>query len=504
MSNGSKVLVLYQISNSIAGEAGTYNAFEMPRGSGVTLSTVKQNCLALRRINRAGSDGYHWRVRVDDKPSSSSVDYNDGSKHAMKRYSWWDIQDENARLPVKEVAYSDLSYILAPRSVKNKDHGSSSSEDSVKGAMRSLGKAMTKVANVTTGGGADNIDHGPFVPVIMFKLVDLTKIRQSFRHTPNANTSTSKSTTATRGAQQYNASSGPHRPIANNSHPPSSRPTATPRSSYNQQQTQSAQSSLMDFGPTPTSANNTSSATRQHLHHTSSAPPSYGNQPQKQQQQQPQPKLTRAEQLKKEYEQKKQTENRVWDEVDQRWVTVNPSSTTATNTNNISAPPGSDDIAATATAVKGISLDPANAIGKSAHVAAAVNQRVNEMKHSQQKAVQEIRQREFEKKQSESEEDVVRQKLEPKIKAWSEEHGKKKQLRALLSSLHLVLWPGAGWKPVNLGDILEDKKCRLCFHKASRVVHPDKTMSLGPEERFLAKRIFDALSQAKSEFDNSK
>ena len=67
-----------------------------------------------------------------------------------------------------------------------------------------------------------------------------------------------------------------------------------------------------------------------------------------------------------------------------------------------------------------------------------------------------------------------------------------------------VLWPGAKWKTVNLGDLLDDKKVKLSFHKASRVVHPDKTMSLGPTERFIAKRIFDALSQAKTEFDNSK
>ena len=121
------------------------------------------------------------------------------------------------------------------------------------------------------------------------------------------------------------------------------------------------------------------------------------------------------------------------------------------------------------------------------------------MKVAQQKALQEVREREEQKKQSESQEDEVRQRLEPKIKAWSEEHGKKKQLRALLASLHTILWPEAKWKPVNLGDLLDDKKCRLAFHKASRVVHPDKTMKLSPENRFLAKRIFDALSQAKSE-----
>lgn len=144
----------------------------------------------------------------------------------------------------------------------------------------------------------------------------------------------------------------------------------------------------------------------------------------------------------------------------------------------------------------------ANAASKSHSVQAAVHKRVNEVRESQQKAIQEIKEREEKKKMDEAAEDEVRKRLEPKIKAWSEEHGKKKQLRALLGTLHTILWPEANWKPIGLGDLLDDKKCKLAFHKASRVVHPDKTHHLDAEKRFLAKRIFDALSQAKSQFDD--
>jgi hypothetical protein len=151
----------------------------------------------------------------------------------------------------------------------------------------------------------------------------------------------------------------------------------------------------------------------------------------------------------------------------------------------------------------GISLDPANAAGKSLAVQRAVHARVNEMKQSQAKALQEVRERELKKKQDEAEEDAIRKQLEPKIKAWSEEHGKKKQLRALLASLHTVLWPGAQWKQVTIGDLLDPKKVKVQFHKASRVVHPDKAHHLPADQRFLAKRIFDALSQAKNEFDEN-
>lgn len=209
---------------------------------------------------------------------------------------------------------------------------------------------------------------------------------------------------------------------------------------------------------------------------------------------------TRAEKLKREYEEKHQNDNRVWDEVDERWVTVDAEAGGGVKT-SLSAPPTAVNNSGSGTKTMGISLDPSNAIGKSATVQAAVHKRVNEMRESQAKALAEVREREEKKKQEEMEEDEVRKRLEPQIKAWSEEHGKKKQLRALLGTLHTILWPGANWKPVGLGDLLDDANVKKYFHKASRVVHPDKTHHLPAEQRFLSKRIFDALSQAKSEFD---
>lgn len=98
----------------------------------------------------------------------------------------------------------------------------------------------------------------------------------------------------------------------------------------------------------------------------------------------------------------------------------------------------------------------------------------------------------------------MRQRLEPKLKAWGEEHGQKKQLRALLANLHTILWEGSGWKQITLADVLEEKKVKRVYYRASRVVHPDKTGHLDAEKRFVAKRVFDALTQAKVEFDDSQ
>ena len=197
--------------------------------------------------------------------------------------------------------------------------------------------------------------------------------------------------------------------------------------------------------------------------------------------------------VRREQEQRMRTQNRVWDDVDQRWVEAKPNPAAAAPGGVVGKPKAK---------VVGVKIDGSGAIGKSANVQAAVNKRVNDLKESQAKALQKVRDVEAKKKRDEEEEDIVRRKLEPKIKAWSEEHGKKKQIRALLATLHTILWPGTKWKQVSIGDLLDDSKVKRSFHKATLVVHPDKTHDLPVEQRFLAKRIFDALCQAKTEFDN--
>ena len=50
---------------------------------------------------------------------------------------------------------------------------------------------------------------------------------------------------------------------------------------------------------------------------------------------------------------------------------------------------------------------------------------------------------------------------------------------------------------VSLGDLLDDSKLKRYYFKASLVVHPDKVGELGVEEKFIAARVFDALTIAK-------
>lgn len=435
---GRSILVLYRVVNAEADSSDPlFNCFQMPYVKSPTLNSVKQHCAAAHSLSHLGPEGFHWRVLVEDRPGASGE----------KSFSWWDIQDGNAKLPVKETSQYELRKLLFPPKP-------SVGTTAAKGAFKMMGKMASAVTGEDMGES-----QGPPVAVMTFKLLDLVKIHEDFekKHGVQPRTTTPRPRAA-----------------------PAPRPAAKPRPQGRPQQSRAPQpraqpasqrapaASLMDFGAAP-----------------SSAP---ANLPKNE---------TRAQRLKREHEAKIKTTNRVWDDVDQRWVEVKPGQPLPGAKSTAAAIPEKPK-----SKVVGIKLDGSSAAGKSANVQQAVNKRVNDMKEQQAKALQEVREREAKKKQAEEEEDVARKALEPKIKAWSEEHGKKKQLRALLANLHTILWPGAKWKQLSIGDILNDSKVKRAYHKATLVVHPDKTHHLPADQRFLAKRIFDALSQAKTEFDN--
>mmetsp|Transcript_27450 Transcript_27450/g.40368 ORF Transcript_27450/g.40368 Transcript_27450/m.40368 type:complete len:508 (-) Transcript_27450:2446-3969(-) len=504
-NDGSQVLVLYKVVNSgTDGDGALYNAFHMPRGRGLSLAAVKQHCAATRVMSHAGADGYHWRVRVDEKSAA------DG--RGPPQYSWWDVQDEKAKLPIKDAPMSEIERLFSTKKRAPSVEQTPASKTTAK-ATRMLGKAMNAVANAVDG-PAPQQEYGPRMSVIAFKLLDLGRMESNFNRMHFGGKGSRKTARHARPRpaappvrRQPAPAPAPVRVAAQPVHhtpapAPAPRRVAAP-----------APAPAPVAAPVPSNGNRRGSVnlmgfdagisapaprTTPTLSHTTSAPSAFNNPAASS----PAPK-SRLEKLQEQYKKNEKQQNRVWDPVDERWVTVGTAGTAQTvKPPSTSAPPTAHaPLNVPKKKTIGIKLDESNAAGKSANVQSAVKARVDEMKKSQEDALKDLREREAKKKQNEDAEDAVRVKLEPKIKAWSEEHGKKKQLRALLSSLHTILWPGANWKPVNLGDILDDSKCKRAYHKASRVVHPDKTHQLEAEQRFLAKRIFDALSQAKTEFD---
>ncbi|XP_072290222.1 cyclin-G-associated kinase isoform X2 [Eucyclogobius newberryi] len=89
--------------------------------------------------------------------------------------------------------------------------------------------------------------------------------------------------------------------------------------------------------------------------------------------------------------------------------------------------------------------------------------------------------------------------LKLQILDWIE--GKERNIRALLSTLHTVLWEGeTRWKQVGMADLVTPDQVKKYYRKAVLIVHPDKAADQ-PYEQY-AKMIFMELNDAWSEFEN--
>ncbi|KAK2578217.1 hypothetical protein KPH14_009762 [Odynerus spinipes] len=86
-----------------------------------------------------------------------------------------------------------------------------------------------------------------------------------------------------------------------------------------------------------------------------------------------------------------------------------------------------------------------------------------------------------------------------KVAKWTE--GKKGNLRALLCSLHTVLWPEADrWQRYEMHQLVTAADVKKAYRKACLAVHPDK--QTGTTNENIAKLIFMELNNAWSVFEN--
>ncbi|KAK4348744.1 hypothetical protein RND71_031499 [Anisodus tanguticus] len=89
-----------------------------------------------------------------------------------------------------------------------------------------------------------------------------------------------------------------------------------------------------------------------------------------------------------------------------------------------------------------------------------------------------------------------------KIKQWSQ--GRKGNIRSLLSTLQLVLWPESGWKPVALVDLIEGNQVKRSYQRALLYIHPDKLQQKGAaaHQKYIAEKVFDILQEAWDQFNS--
>ncbi|XP_031789638.1 cyclin-G-associated kinase isoform X2 [Nasonia vitripennis] len=85
-----------------------------------------------------------------------------------------------------------------------------------------------------------------------------------------------------------------------------------------------------------------------------------------------------------------------------------------------------------------------------------------------------------------------------KVTEWTE--GKKGNLRALLCSMHTILWDGCKWQKCEMHMLVSAADVKKSYRKACLAVHPDK--QAGTENENMAKLIFMELNNAWSTFEN--
>ena len=92
--------------------------------------------------------------------------------------------------------------------------------------------------------------------------------------------------------------------------------------------------------------------------------------------------------------------------------------------------------------------------------------------NAEHEAVKKLREANAAAEKADDEKFALSDQVDAKLLAWKV--GKSDNLRALLGSLDKVLWAEAGWKKVNMGDLVMPNKVKIVYMKAIAKVHPDK------------------------------
>lgn len=91
---------------------------------------------------------------------------------------------------------------------------------------------------------------------------------------------------------------------------------------------------------------------------------------------------------------------------------------------------------------------------------------------SSTEAVERLRKANLEAERVDDEKFALSDQVSERLARWRA--GKESNLRALLASLDTVLWEGAGWKKVGMGELIVSGKVKVVYMKGIAKVHPDK------------------------------
>ncbi|KAF3329152.1 Auxilin-related protein 2 [Carex littledalei] len=125
-------------------------------------------------------------------------------------------------------------------------------------------------------------------------------------------------------------------------------------------------------------------------------------------------------------------------------------------------------------------------------------------KERTQKALQEKNERDMQVQREQAERDRIGESLDFEIKRWAA--GKEGNLRALLSSMHYILWQESGWQPVSMSDLITAAAVKKVYRKATLCIHPDKVQQKGAtlQQKYIAEKVFDILKEAWNKFNSEE
>ncbi|CAF2204808.1 unnamed protein product [Brassica napus] len=124
------------------------------------------------------------------------------------------------------------------------------------------------------------------------------------------------------------------------------------------------------------------------------------------------------------------------------------------------------------------------------------------IKDRMEKAIAYMNNRDHQIQIEQEERSRISETLDAEIKLWAA--GKEGNLRALISSLHLVLWPGCGWEAVSLTDLITSAAVKKVYKKANLYVHPDKVHQKGTQQKYIAEKVFNILQEAWNKFNKEE
>lgn len=113
------------------------------------VSYSNRNCQALQSNDSNTAmgpiDRYHWRVCVEDTPAPGEH-MNTSCPISFPRYAWWDVQSDEAALPIMEKTPRELTELFLPSShtvgSQSQSSVAVSAAKAAKGALHSIGKAL--------------------------------------------------------------------------------------------------------------------------------------------------------------------------------------------------------------------------------------------------------------------------------------------------------------------------------------------------------------------------